>query len=261
MNKLNRQRLTLLFIGLTFLSGCAVIPVPFTGTTNQILERHEERDKSYYSPKKISHTEIEISSSGRAELQDEIRDVKDYLVFQQRYNPIVERIINALKQKRLKEIEIEIKSLAARLEQDRSPYAQKQLIRVKNFSYVVYEVSEITRKTSERKLDPVIGPTAVGVTSFYAGVILPIDIIRLPFQAIDKLQGQEAGKFLEATRSLYKEWGVGEAIAPKKTSEKFEGYSFNKIQVWPYKGEREIIEKNIPYKRLKQEITKERSVK
>lgn len=254
MTRAKLLKLIPLSLGIALLSGCSTIPIPFTATPSQASERKEEEDKARYIPKAISHTEIQISEQKTSNLEQEIEDTRDYLEFQQRYNPVAEGIVNALKQSRFGEVETRVKSLAARLEQDSSPYARQHLVRVKNFSYIVYEAKKVTEKISSKNVHPIITPVATATSASMVGFALAADAFGLLFVTFDKFGGGES-QYFEATRNTVDEVTTG-SMSPlfEETNKTLEELRFRKIKVYPYTGEKVVLETDIPGSRLEQEL-------
>lgn len=233
MNKRITRIVCLVGIGIFLTSGCST-------TATIPPQRNQAGDKVGYIPRQISHTEITIPSSGQSDLQKEIKDTIDYLEFQQSYNIEAEKIITALQQGKLNEAQTRIRALAAKLERSSNPYEKRQVHKVRNFSYIIYEANDvIEKKTRRHYLNPAAwycAPLLFELTILHDVGMTPLNI--LFFRGEDKV----------------------ELLTPKviknisQTESKIIGKTFDEVRIYPYSGRRETITKNIPYETLKRRL-------
>lgn len=221
----SQQKLALLFTGLIFLSGCISIPLN-EKTTRVPGEKIQERSIQP-SSRNISAGEIKISEPKQNDLQQQIRNTRNYLEFQQRYNPKIENILGAVRRHKFNEVETRAKSLATELEQDPNPYAKQQLERVKEFTYVIYEKYDLFEKKEKTKGDLVVFTIGLG----FAAVKAPFEIVGALTGNNDNWKENIANSLSEADKS---------SLTIDTKSKKI-GYQIKRTYVCPYTGKERIF--------------------
>ena len=133
--------------------------------------------------------------------------------------------------------------LASRLATDNNPYARQQLVRVQNFSYILYEGYEIRQSRRGFNFKGII-LTGLGAAAFLlfppsAPAVAASSAVLIPVAGT--ITGI-AGLILIGSQGV---------VMDKGTISRLE---FNEVRVYPYSGRREIVRKGIPGMQLAQEL-------
>jgi len=191
--------------------------------------------------KVISTSDIKISKITPADsptVDDLIKtseDYIDYLTFRNTYSNYGNQIILSIKDNSLDKTQSLVKELAHKLEQDPSPYAKDYLEKVKNFNYLVYEVYEEEESKEKRKTHDVGSFIAMAC----AWPLIPLNA------GISLVKDISSGGKTHYTEEL---------LFTRDTETKMIGKKATKIAVIPYTGQRTILESDIPYSRIQEEL-------
>jgi len=219
----------------------ALIALMVSACGSVSTRRNPSQDKVYL-PAKINSRELSLPTNNN--LSDMIQSVNEYESFFRRYQSDSEEIMSAFNRGEFSWGEFLIKNLVRRLEHDSSEYAPPYKEKIKNFSYIVYENSQVIQK---RKGVNVGGLFMLGL-GIAAFVVCPPSALATSAAGSSALLVPIGGTIVGAGGAFSL---INQGVVTKKELSKF---VFDKIRVQPYYGRREIIQRNIPGEVLANEL-------
>jgi hypothetical protein len=193
------------------------------GTTTRSV-RNYKNDRLSYEQAEISHSGLDLEEYVRKDPRILVNDFGAYLQFKKNYQGKISDIIRALENKNLSKVESDVRYLARALESDPNPYAKEQLEKVKEFNYIVYEVS------NNMKARKIVNTQSFAQIVVWAPFAIAFDAIGLVFM-----------KKPEFVSRLF------DTSFPEDLDYRSVKTTFNKVRVTPYSGRRDVIESDVAY--------------